>query len=97
MNDFRLPFEVEEKIEESEEISSKCLLSTIVLNKWQVTTCYRQSSAWTETPNWYYETYVWELKDGGRELIRDATESGHVNAVQFILDHGGWNDEEYMK
>jgi hypothetical protein len=43
------------------------LIQSYVEEKYFISTIYRQSSAITESPMWYYETMVWEWDKDSRQ------------------------------
>jgi hypothetical protein len=70
-------------------------LSTSIMGKYLVTTCYRQSSA--PEGGWFYETFIWEFTKEDRELIGDATGYGrsHFQICQWIIDNNGWDSNKF--
>lgn len=95
MKDFRLRREAEARAREDDK-GAIPVCATTILRQWQVTTCYRESSA-MDGHSWFYETFVWKIDpsvEGGRYLVGDATSMGHVRAVLHILDNSEWVDIE---
>jgi hypothetical protein len=96
MKHVRLPDEKEDEYQKAG--WAPCIAATGILGKYQVTTCYRESSSMTG--GWYYETFVWkygpwkEDKTRDRDLVGDATSIGHIAAVQRILELGEWKEIE---
>ena len=44
------------------------LIQSYIKGKFCVSTIYRQSSACTESPPWYYETIIWEWDSENKKL-----------------------------
>ena len=68
-----------------------------------VSTCYRQSSALTESPPWYYETFAWRLKGEERTdwIADNSGASGelgaykqHLEVVRQLHKTGEYKEEE---
>ena len=67
------------------------LLRTGILGVIEVITSYRQSSAHTDYPLWYYETIVWEVNNPitkGAKMIEGPIDSGvgYREALRSHLD-----------
>lgn len=61
------------------------LIQSYLMGKWMVSTAYRQSSATTESPPWYFETIVWawdsEKRERGEMLHMDDSGSEPISAL----------------
>lgn len=91
-SDFENDFE--ENAKESE--SSKNWLFIEVAHKYQVTTCYRESSAMLG--GWYYETFVWERTGSepkDRKIIGQLENCRPFEVAQWIIKNGGFNQDEW--
>lgn len=68
-----------------------------IAHKFQVTTCYRESSAMYG--GWYYETFVWErtgpCQREDRKQIGQVENRDPFKVAQWVIDKGGFNQDEW--
>ena len=66
------------------------LIQSYVLDKFFVSTAYRQSSAAVSNPPWYYETIIWEWDKETNKLgcLLNTIDSGS-GAIQATKNHAG--------
>lgn len=70
-----------------------------------VSTGYRQSSAMTESPSWYYETFAWKLDENDKRTewvadhsgakYQDAAYKQHIEVVKQLHEKGEFREEDY--
>lgn len=74
---------------EPEKLDSKFLQSYVYSEhgKFFVSTCYRKSSAMTETPSWFYETFAWRIDDKGERTDWVADNSGSKSKIGAYAQH----------
>jgi hypothetical protein len=67
-------------------------IATYVAGKWLVSTRWRESSAATASPPWYYENFVWRIDPETKALTELLyTSSGienHFALSKALLEHG---------
>lgn len=90
-------FKKEFKERTKESGTDKNWLFIEIAHKYQVTTCYRESSA--IYGGWYYETFVWERTGSNaredRKQIGQLENCNPLEVAQWVIDKGGFNQDEW--